>query len=73
MFLLVVEGADGCLCIEALLWAGGERSVGVAVKRKRMMHRMTIALAGFLFLSYTGSTQPTSALPARFHRSLARC
>lgn len=27
-----------------------------------MMHKMTIALAGFLFLSYTGWTQPTSAL-----------
>jgi hypothetical protein len=27
-----------------------------------MMHGMTIALAGFLFLSYTGWTQPTSAL-----------
>ena len=27
-----------------------------------MMRRMTIALAGFLFLSYTGWTQPTSAL-----------
>ena len=27
-----------------------------------MIHRMTIALAGFLFLSYTGWTQPISAL-----------
>ena len=46
----------------ALLWAGGEHSVVVVTRLGLVFHRMTIALAGFLFLSYTGWTQPTSAL-----------